>query len=239
MFEGSGGLRRFLSAKAWLPVRQIKVPAIIIERNTTTVVEPGWQAEITRGWICSLNRAVPRARNASRSARRLIRCCSRYSITFSCRSRSRWALSSRTLLIRLISRSVSISPAHCSMPREGWSQMRLMCLCISVRWAGPCERLFSVGGNEFGRGDVYALNDPFAGGTHLPDITVVTPVFGRSGTAQFWVASRGHHADIGGLTPGSMPPDSRTIEEEGVMITDFLLVERGRFPRSRVTRTSY
>ena len=78
-------------------------------------------------------------------------------------------------------------------------------------------------------GDVYALNDPFAGGTHLPDITVVTPVFGKQEQPRFWVASRGHHADVGGLTPGSMPPDSRTIEEEGVLITDFLLVEHGRF----------
>jgi 5-oxoprolinase (ATP-hydrolysing) len=78
-------------------------------------------------------------------------------------------------------------------------------------------------------GEVYALNDPFAGGTHLPDITVVTPVFWRQERPRFWVASRGHHADVGGLTPGSMPPDSRNIEEEGVLITDFLLVEHGRF----------
>ncbi|HTC13165.1 MAG TPA: hydantoinase B/oxoprolinase family protein, partial [Chthoniobacterales bacterium] len=78
-------------------------------------------------------------------------------------------------------------------------------------------------------GDVYALNDPFAGGTHLPDITVVTPVFGKQKQPRFWVASRGHHADVGGLTPGSMPPDSRTIEEEGVLITDLLLVKDGRF----------
>jgi 5-oxoprolinase (ATP-hydrolysing) len=78
-------------------------------------------------------------------------------------------------------------------------------------------------------GEVHALNDPFAGGTHLPDVTVVTPVFGRSPRPLFWVASRGHHADIGGLTPGSMPPESRTIEEEGVLITDFLLVNGGVF----------
>jgi 5-oxoprolinase (ATP-hydrolysing) len=84
-------------------------------------------------------------------------------------------------------------------------------------------------GAEIRPGDVYALNDPFAGGTHLPDVTVVTPVFSGSPEPLFWVASRGHHADIGGLTPGSMPPESRTIEEEGVLITDFLLVARGIF----------
>ena len=94
---------------------------------------------------------------------------------------------------------------------------------------GAVRAIIQRSREQIRRGDVYALNDPFAGGTHLPDITVVTPVFGKRERPQFWVASRGHHADVGGLTPGSMPPDSRTIEEEGVLITDFLLVEHGRF----------
>jgi 5-oxoprolinase (ATP-hydrolysing) len=79
-------------------------------------------------------------------------------------------------------------------------------------------------------GDAVVLNDPFNGGTHLPDITVVTPVFDRAGTElRFFVANRGHHADIGGITPGSMPPDSRNLEEEGIIIDDFLVVDQGRF----------
>src|SRR5690606_22188783 len=78
-------------------------------------------------------------------------------------------------------------------------------------------------------GDVFVLNDPYAGGTHLPDITVISPVFDAPGREiLFWVGSRGHHADIGGLTPGSMPPDSRTIDDEGVLITNFRLVTNGR-----------
>ena len=78
-------------------------------------------------------------------------------------------------------------------------------------------------------GDAYMLNDPYRGGTHLPDITVITPVFDTAGTRLlFYVGSRGHHADIGGITPGSMPPDSKHIDEEGVLITNFLLVEGGR-----------
>src|SRR5688500_14001508 len=78
-------------------------------------------------------------------------------------------------------------------------------------------------------GDVYALNDPYHGGTHLPDITVVTPVYlhGHGGRPLFYVGSRGHHADIGGVTPGSMPPFSTRIEEEGVQIDNFKLVEAG------------
>jgi 5-oxoprolinase (ATP-hydrolysing) len=79
-------------------------------------------------------------------------------------------------------------------------------------------------------GDVYVLNAPYNGGTHLPDITVVTPVFDEtSSEVLFYTASRGHHADVGGITPGSMPPKSRTVGEEGVLIDDFQLVEGGRF----------
>jgi 5-oxoprolinase (ATP-hydrolysing) len=91
-------------------------------------------------------------------------------------------------------------------------------------------------------GDAYAINAPYNGGTHLPDITVCTPVFdtssfdGRSRAGEhaearilFWVASRGHHADVGGISPGSMSPNATTIEQEGVYIDNFKLVERGRF----------
>ncbi|HEY2518212.1 MAG TPA: hydantoinase B/oxoprolinase family protein, partial [Polyangiaceae bacterium] len=78
-------------------------------------------------------------------------------------------------------------------------------------------------------GDVFVLNAPYNGGTHLPDVTVITPVFGSSNEILFYVGSRGHHADIGGISPGSMPPASKVVEEEGVLIDNFLLVERGRF----------
>ena len=79
-------------------------------------------------------------------------------------------------------------------------------------------------------GDVYVLNAPYDGGTHLPDITVVTPVFDEAGDyILFFVANRGHHADIGGITPGSMPPNSRTVHEEGVLIENFKVVGGGRF----------
>jgi 5-oxoprolinase (ATP-hydrolysing) len=84
--------------------------------------------------------------------------------------------------------------------------------------------------NTLKPGDVVALNNPFNGGTHLPDVTVITPVFDETGgTIMFFVGSRGHHADIGGITPGSTPPVSRTLEEEGVVIDDFLLVDGGQF----------
>jgi 5-oxoprolinase (ATP-hydrolysing) len=80
------------------------------------------------------------------------------------------------------------------------------------------------------RGDAYLLNDPYRGGTHLPDITVIVPVFyGGDEEPSAFVAARGHHADVGGIAPGSMPPDSRSIDEEGVLIDNFLLVDEGHF----------
>ena len=79
-------------------------------------------------------------------------------------------------------------------------------------------------------GDVVTLNNPYNGGTHLPDVTVITPVFDAAGRdILFFVANRGHHADIGGITPGSTPPASRTLEEEGVVLDNFLLVDGGEF----------
>ncbi|MEB4589665.1 hydantoinase B/oxoprolinase family protein [Candidatus Thiothrix sp. Deng01] len=84
-------------------------------------------------------------------------------------------------------------------------------------------------------GDVFVLNDPYHGGTHLPDITVVKPVFAESGqTIIFYVATRGHHADVGGITPGSIPPLSRSIGEEGILLTNVKLVENGRFREGEI-----
>ena len=91
-------------------------------------------------------------------------------------------------------------------------------------------------GRGFRRGDAYVLNDPYRGGTHLPDITVIVPVFysEASKAPDAFVAARGHHADIGGIAPGSMPPESRTIEEEGVMIDNLLMVDEGTFREDAV-----
>ncbi|MFE2266536.1 hydantoinase B/oxoprolinase family protein [Streptomyces griseosporeus] len=86
-------------------------------------------------------------------------------------------------------------------------------------------------------GDTYAVNDPYHGGTHLPDVTVITPVFDTEGDRiLFYVASRGHHAEIGGIAPGSMPAGSRTIEEEGVLFDNWLLAENGRFREEETHR---
>jgi 5-oxoprolinase (ATP-hydrolysing) len=91
-------------------------------------------------------------------------------------------------------------------------------------------------GRGFRRGDAYVLNDPYRGGTHLPDITVIVPVFydDTSGAPDAFVAARGHHADIGGIAPGSMPPESTTIGEEGVLLDNVLLVDEGHFREAAI-----
>jgi 5-oxoprolinase (ATP-hydrolysing) len=87
---------------------------------------------------------------------------------------------------------------------------------------------------DLAEGDAVVTNDPFAGGSHLPDVTVVTPVFAGASSPSFFVASRGHHADIGGTSPGSIPADSRSLEDEGVLIEPFRAVRAGRFDEARV-----
>jgi 5-oxoprolinase (ATP-hydrolysing) len=99
--------------------------------------------------------------------------------------------------------------------------------------------LIEAYGDTLKPGDVYVLNNPYNGGTHLPDVTVITPVFVEDSPNPaisssphpplFYVASRGHHADIGGITPGSMPPTSTTVEQEGILLDNFKLVEQGHF----------
>src|SRR5690606_9105037 len=86
-------------------------------------------------------------------------------------------------------------------------------------------------------GDVFVSNDPAAGGSHLPDVTVVSPVHDAEGRLRFFVASRGHHADIGGITPGSMPPFSRALTDEGVVFRALRVVRGGRFDRELVLST--
>ena len=90
--------------------------------------------------------------------------------------------------------------------------------------------MLDINPNNINAGDAFVLNNPYNGGTHLPDITVITPVFDKNDQdILFFVASRGHHPDVGGRTPGSAPPDSQHIEEEGVLIDNFKLVDAGTY----------
>ena len=101
--------------------------------------------------------------------------------------------------------------------------------------ADTVQAILESRGDEMRAGDIYLTNNPYRGGSHLPDMTVVCPIFSESGKLLFFTASRGHHADIGGSTPGSMPPVAAHIDEEGILIDGFLLVRGGEFREGELT----
>ena len=203
-------------------------PAMIAEQNATTVVEPGWQARVTARDHLLLERVQPRDGAARDRHRRSIRSCSRCSTTCSWTSPSRWALQ-----LQNTAYSVNIKERldfSCAL-FDADGNLIANAPHMPVHLGSMSESIKTVIARNAGTmrpGDVYVLNDPYHGGTHLPDVTVVTPVshgLRRDGRwtaearAASTSASRGHHADIGGITPGSMPPFSTRIDEEGVRST--------------------
>jgi 5-oxoprolinase (ATP-hydrolysing) len=202
-------------------------PALIVEDFATTVLEPGWQAQLTgRG---DLLLARVQARQAQRSAGTAV---------------DPVMLEIFNNLFMSVAEQMGVrlrSTAHSVNIKE---RLDFSCAIfdsigglianaphIPVHLGSMGESITIIARRNAGQmrpGDVYVLNDPYHGGTHLPDITVVTPVFGDAGREiLFFVASRGHHAEIGGITPGSMPAFSTRVEEEGVLIDNWLLVRAG------------
>ncbi|HWM82999.1 MAG TPA: hydantoinase B/oxoprolinase family protein [Pseudolabrys sp.] len=211
------------------PGARIKGAAIIIEPHQTVVVEPGWQARLTDKNHLLLSRAT--------------------------KLRRRHAIGTRADPVMLeIFNNLFMSIAEqmgVSLQNTAYSvniKERLDFSCAVFAHDGTLvanaphmpvhlgsmdravETIIRENKGRIRHGDVYAINAPYNGGTHLPDITVCTPVFDDGKKAiLFWVASRGHHADVGGVSPGSMSPNATTIEEEGVYLDNFKLVDRGRF----------
>jgi 5-oxoprolinase (ATP-hydrolysing) len=205
-------------------------PAVIAEDLATTVVEPGWRAVVTGGRDLLLSRTAPRpaaARAGTEADPVLLEVFSNLFMAVAEQMGER---------LRSTAHSVNIKERldfSCAVFDSGGGLIA-NAPHIPVHLGSMGESIKTVIERNQGRmrpGDVFALNDPYHGGTHLPDVTVVTPVFGTgpaSGDIWFYVASRGHHAEIGGVSPGSMPADSRRIEEEGVLIDNWLLVSGGR-----------
>ncbi|MBT9597297.1 MAG: hydantoinase B/oxoprolinase family protein, partial [Vitreoscilla sp.] len=210
------------------PGATIEGPAIIAEATATTVVEPGWQAMLTAAGSIELLRVRPRAvRHAvgTEVDPVMLEVFNNLFMNIA-----------EQMGLRLQNTAVSVNIKErldfsCALFDAG-GQLIANAPHMPVHLGSMSESIRSVIERNPGmrRGDVYVLNDPYHGGTHLPDVTVVTPVYIEPGESQpaFFVASRGHHADIGGATPGSMPPFSRRIEEEGVLIDNFLLVRDGQ-----------
>ena len=210
------------------PGDRIEGPAIIAEKNATTVVEPEWCAQLTELDHLVLERTQPRAQSFAAGTQVdpvLLEVFNNLFMNIA---------EQMGLQLQNTAYSVNIKERldfSCALfDAEGHLIANAPHMPVHLGSMG--ESIQTVIRENAGRmqpGDVYVLNDPYHGGTHLPDVTVITPVFlGGSAQPVFYVGSRGHHADVGGLTPGSMPPFSTRIEEEGVQIQNFKLVEAGR-----------
>ncbi|WP_075792793.1 hydantoinase B/oxoprolinase family protein [Massilia putida] len=217
------------------PGDRIAGPAIIVEANGTNVVEPGWVAEVTADDNLVLQRVTPRAqRKAIGTEADPVMLEVFNNLFMSIAEQMGLRLQNTAVSVNIKERldfSCALFDAQGNLIANApHIPVHLGSMGASIRTVIEANR------GRMRAGDVYMLNDPYHGGTHLPDITVITPVFDRAGEdILFYVASRGHHADVGGIAPGSMPADSRRVEEEGVLIDNFQLVRAGRFLERETT----
>ena len=206
---------------------RIDGPALIIEATATTIVEPGWQAEMTDIGNLVLRRVVARAERVAIGTD-----CDPVmlevfnNLFMSIAEQMGYTLQNTALSVNVKERldfSCAIFDATGSLIANApHMPVHLGSMGESVR------AVLRDNAGAIKPGDAYVLNNPYNGGTHLPDITVITPVFDGDGIL-FFVACRGHHPDVGGKTPGSAPPDSAHIDEEGVLIDNFKLVDEGTY----------
>ena len=202
-------------------------PAIIAEKNATTVIEPGWQASVSALDHLVLERYLDKETQFAAGTQAdpvLLEVFNNLFMNIA---------EQMGLQLQNTAHSVNIKERldfSCAL-FDAQGNLIANAPHMPVHLGSMGESIKTVireNARTMQEGNVYVLNDPYHGGTHLPDITVITPVYLEgSKTPDFYVGSRGHHADIGGVTPGSMPPFSTRIEEEGVQINNVLLVERG------------
>jgi 5-oxoprolinase (ATP-hydrolysing) len=202
-------------------------PALILEQGATTYVAPNWRARMSDDGDLILTRIVPHDRAAigARVDPILLEVFNR---------RFMGVAEEMGLALQTTASSVNIKERldfSCAV-FDATGGLVANAPHIPVHLGSMSDSVREIirrRGASMRAGDIYMLNAPHAGGTHLPDITVIAPIMLEAETAPaFFTAARGHHADIGGTTPGSMPPDSHVIEDEGVLIENFLLVENGR-----------
>lgn len=202
-------------------------PAIIAEKNQTTVVEPGWQAEVTQKDHLVLKRVEERKQLKAIGTDADPVMLEVFNNLFMSIAEQMGLRLQNTAYSVTIKERLDFSCAI--FDAEG--NLIANAPHIPVHLGSMGESIKTVIQQNTGHikpGDVYVLNAPYNGGTHLPDITVITPVFDDGGKEiLFFLGSRGHHSDIGGTTPGSMPSDSKTVDEEGVLIDNFKMIDAG------------
>ncbi len=211
------------------PGQVVAGAALIIEPHQTVVVEPGWRAELTTRDHIVLSRATPRpARSAIGTAADPVM-LEVFNNLFMAIAEEMGVVLQNTAYSVNIKERLDFS---CAL-FDGDGRLVANAPHMPVHLGSmdrSVETVIRLNAGDISPGDAFALNAPYNGGTHLPDITVCTPVFDAAGRRiLFWVAARGHHADIGGTAPGSMTPRATTVEEEGVLIDNFRLIARGRF----------
>ena len=211
---------------------RIPGPAILADRNATTVVEPGWEARVVAGGCIELKRVQRRIGERAAGAHVDPVMLELFNNIFMNIAEQMGLRLQNTAYSVNIKERLDFS---CAL-FDGMGALIANAPHMPVHLGSMSESIRTVidRNPQMRGGDVYVLNDPYHGGTHLPDVTVVTPVYLDAADAApgFFVASRGHHADIGGITPGSMPPFSTSIGEEGVLIDNFKLVECGTLRES-------
>jgi 5-oxoprolinase (ATP-hydrolysing) len=206
---------------------RIEGPAILADRHATTVVEPGWEARVVHGGCVELHRREPRTATQSVGVHVDPVMLELFNNIFMNIAEQMGLRLQNTAYSVNIKERLDFS---CAL-FDGKGMLIANAPHMPVHLGSMSESIRTVieRNPQLRCGDVYVMNDPYHGGTHLPDITVVTPVYLDEADAapSFYVASRGHHADVGGITPGSMPPFSSHIVEEGVLIDNFKLVAGG------------
>ena len=210
-------------------------PAIIAEADATTVVEDGWQATMTdSGHLLAERVVAPAEPDASTEADPvLLEIFNNLFMSIAEQMGFRLEATAQSVNIRerLDFSCALFDPDGNLVANAPHIPVHLGSMGTTVKEVIRRR----AGGMK--PGDVYAVNDPYHGGTHLPDITVITPVFDTAGRqVLFYVATRGHHAEIGGITPGSMPANSREIQQEGVLFDNWLLAEDGQFREAETRR---
>jgi 5-oxoprolinase (ATP-hydrolysing) len=225
--EAPAGWRpaRLLEAERLIAGDSLEGPALIAERNSTIVVEPGWRARATDAGHLELTRVRPRAAAAAPGTRAdpvMLEVFNNLFMNIAEQMGLRLQNTAHSVNIkeRLDFSCALFDAAGALIANAPHMPVHLGSMSESIRTVIARNPRLEPG-------EVFVLNDPYHGGTHLPDVTVVTPVFFGAAVPRFFVASRGHHADVGGVTPGSMPPFSRSIAEEGVLIDNFKLIEGG------------
>ncbi len=219
-----------------VPGNMITGPALIIEDNQTIVVEPGWQAQVTARDHVLMTRHEALRRDQA----------------IGTETADPVLLEVFNNLFMNIAEQMGVALQNTAQSVNIKERLDFSCAVFDATGAlvanaphmpvhlGSMDRSVETVirlNPDAGPGDVFALNAPYNGGTHLPDITVVTPVFDDAGREiLFWVASRGHHADVGGTAPGSMTPLATTVDEEGVLIDNFRLVAGGEFQEEPLLR---